>query len=333
MCLLLSEVFHLVKDCLCPEQRALSEEEEERIRAMPGIVDPNSFPRREGWRPAPAASVHSPSSSRSRAYSTRSNMSNGSASDTRIRFPDSCPAGERAIQQAQQIQDQMIQEQRQDLMVLYGNHHTYMEPPPSSTSSAVTLPFYGNANYSPELALRRSRIGKPKISRTDIPHAPPPGQRRHTVWNPYTSFNEPYVGDWSDEPFRTATNLGYRLPGQREKMYSYLDDFANIQEWMRGSEERERREQRDRRLAEAVKIPPPRDPLLLPKRPLAMPGAFPSAMGSQGHWYGEHHPQLPNGVRWRAGGSLPSMRPQMGVYGLGSTDQSRYRSLGRNIRI
>src|SRR5579859_7474100 len=207
MCLLLSEIFHLLKDCLCPEQRPLSREEEERIREMPGIVDPYSFSRLEGRPPAPTASAHSHYSSRSRAYSTRSSMSHGSASETRIRFPDSCPAGERAIQQAQQIQDQMIQEQRQDLMVQYGNHHTYMEPPPSSTSSAITLPFYGNANYSLELAFRRSRIGKPKINRADIPHAPPPGQRRHTVWNPYTSFNEPYVGDWRDEPFRTVCLL------------------------------------------------------------------------------------------------------------------------------
>src|SRR2546421_11899210 len=130
MCLLLSEIFHFVKDCLCPERRPLSEEEE-RIRAMPGIVDPNSLSRLEGRSPAPAASAYSHYSSRSRAYSTRSNMSNQSGSGTRIRFPDSCPAGERAIQQAQQIQDQMIQEQRQNLMVQYGNHHSYMEPPPS----------------------------------------------------------------------------------------------------------------------------------------------------------------------------------------------------------
>jgi hypothetical protein len=208
-----------------------------------------------------------------------------------------------------------------------------MEPPSSSTGTAITQPFHGNANYTPELALKRSRIGKPKISREGIPHAPPPGQRRRPMWTPYAGFNEPYVSDWRDETFQIARDLGYRSPGQREKMYSYLDDFANIQEWLRGSEERERREQRDRRLAEAVKIPPPRDPLMLPKRPLAMPGAFPSTVRSQGHWYGEHRPRLPNGVRWRAGGSIPSMRPQMGVYGLGSMDQSRYRSLGRNIRI
>jgi hypothetical protein len=275
-----------------------------------------------------APSAQPPSNNRSNAYSTRSNLSDSPGPGTRICLPNRCPAGEVAVQR---IQDQRLRQQRQDLMIPFDTHHTFREPPPSETSSAGTVPYYGNANYTPELAMRRARIGKPRINKADIPHAPAPGQRRRTVWNPYTSFNEPYVGDWRDEPFRTARNLGYKPPELRERSYSFLDDFADMKVWLRGTEERERKEQRDKRLAEAIKIPPPRDPSLLPKQPLPMPGAFPTPRGP--HWYGKHHPQLPDGVRWRAGGSFPSMRLPTGSFGIGAMNQTGVRSLGRNTRI
>ena len=325
MCLLLSEIFHYIKGMLCPRRDPFDPGEEERVRAMPGIVMATDFSRPEHPRAQRPPSVHS--TSRSKAYSTRSNLSDIPRGDNKVRLPSKCPAGEDAVRR---IEDRRIRQQRQDLMVPFETHHTFREPAPSETSSVHTVPIYGNPNYTPELAMKRARIGRPKVNKADIPHAPPPGHRRRTVWNPYTTFNEPCVGDWRDEPFRTARNLGYKPPELRERSYSFLDDFADMKVWLRGSAERERREQRDKRLAEAVKIPPPRDPGMLPPRP--MPGAFPEYTPRE-PWYGDHHPELPNGVRWRAGGSIPTMRPQFGGFGTGATNHGGFRSLGRNTHI
>jgi hypothetical protein len=216
-------------------------------------------------------------------------------------------------------------QQNEDLHVDRFTHHTYKEPSSShgSVRSDITVPIYANDAFTEDLAYRYARLGKPKI---EVKHAPAPGDRPRSVFVPTSLIQEPKVREWRPYTAKMAEKAGYIAPELRARKQSFLCDLAKITKWLPEESERERIAARDRRLADAVKIPPPRQNHMFRRQPLRMPGAFPNLPPpSNRPWYGKQEPELPDGVRWKAGGSMPrNMAPRAGV-----SSQRNYRSVGR----
>jgi hypothetical protein len=319
MCGIIFSCFESIYSCLRrPERRPVPFTDEE-LRAMPATRIPNFTRPRHPPRPTVDELYQY---RRARAYSTRSRQSDTSQPAPQVRFPVKCPAGERAVQLER---ENLLQQQRENLSINYDTHHTYREPPPSDTSSAVSVPNYVTENFDHELAMRYSRCGKPKVDRSRIRRAPAPRDRRPTVFDmsPY-SLGPRDVGEWRYEPLRASEAVGYKLPRERAKLQSFIVDLAATRVWWSGNGERMKKEARDKRLAAACQIPPPRDTAMLRRRPLRMAGGFPST--PTGPWYGSQRPELPNGVAWRVGGTLPNIAPT-GRHAP-STQQRRGRTMG-----
>jgi hypothetical protein len=328
MCGTLFSCFKGISSCFHSKKRPVPFTDAE-LYAMPGTQMP-SFSAPPKPRQPTAEELFQ--LRRTGAYSTRSNLSSHPLNTPRVNFPRDCPAGERAIR----LQNEnMLREQRENLSISFDTHHTFREPPPSdSTSSASTAPIYATELFDDTLAMRYARVGKPKVDKSRIPHAPPPGKRRPTRFeqNFGIGYGEKDVGEWRYEPWRQAEAVGYRLPRQREKQQSFLVDLAKTQEWLKGNPERGRREARDRRLADARRLPPPTDPAMRRRAPLRMAGGFPT--DPTGPWHGARRPELPEGVAWRAGGSLPQIAPGPSrrlQISLGQ--QRRGRSMAPNFRF
>jgi hypothetical protein len=326
MCETLFSCFKSISSCFHSKKRPVPYTDAE-LHAMPATQMP-SFSRPP--KPRQPTEEELFQLRRTGAYSTRSNLGSYPLNSPRVNFPRDCPAGERAVR----LQNEnRLREQRENLSINFDTHHTFREPPPSdSVSSTSTAPRYASELFDYNLAMRYARVGKPKVDKSRIPHAPSPGKRRPTQFeqNFGASYQRTDIGEWRYEPWRQAEAVGYRLPRQREKQQSFLVDLAKIQEWLKGSPERTRRETRDKRLAAACQLPPPTDPAMRRRAPLRMAGGFPT--DPSGPWYGTRRPELPRGVAWRAGGSLPQIAPGPSRRHQIPPGQRRGHSMGPNFR-
>jgi hypothetical protein len=210
----------------------------------------------------------------------------------------------------QKILEERANHQWEDLGIDW-SHHTYREPPSNgSVASSSTVPIYATPDFTPDLAYRYARVGKPKVKRGR--HAPPPGRRRPPEFSIYSivneiEFEEGAIRDWRTPALWSIETKGYVLPGLRRRRQGFLRDLAKIRKICEAHPEQMRKAYRDKRLADAVIIPPPRDINMLRRRPLRLPGAFPTLIHSGDEfWYGKREPVLPDGVKWKAGGSMPT---------------------------
>jgi hypothetical protein len=225
---------------------------------------------------------------------TKFNIPSDSSRSPSVSFPAECPAGERAIKRINDFNEELLRQQRENLSIHFDTHPRFREPPASDKSSGSIgcsfVPGYGDSKRS-------------KSKRSKIQHAPSPSERLKSGPGLKGGWST-QVPDWRLNIHRKRERVRPRLPNPQPRRETFKETLARIRNLLDELPERTRIEERDKRLERAIEIPPPRDIHMRRRQPLRMAGAFPM-LPIRDPWYGNRQPQLPYGVSWKVGGSIP----------------------------
>ena len=227
-----------------------------------------------------------------------------------VRFPNKwCPAAEIAVEKRKALH-KLIAERNRRVMINdlyldwethpvfreYDDHYDYSDPP---------IPWVHKEDlHTRELADRYAKIGKVRPSLKLLKPAPSPSCRLSR--NLALSFSDRSKGTvpfWRWATQKEARKRGYNTTGEREDKYDFCRQLGRMYRVVENYEEEQRKKWRDKRLEDACLIPPPKA-VVRQKKGKGIMGWFREERQVP-VWDETKEVGLGEGVRWRAGGSLP----------------------------